>query len=62
MLTQEHVESVRSYIAALFGVVLAFLPSLTETFQFLAAFVGFLVVAHRAWHDFKTVKDKKDQK
>lgn len=61
MLTQEHIDSVKSYAFGASAIALpAIVTSITGWLQFITAVIGFVVIVHRAIHDYKDVKEKKN--
>lgn len=58
MLTQEHADSVKSYAFGAGAIVLPSVTTLTGWLQFLTALIGFIVIAHRAYHDIKSAREK----
>ncbi len=60
-LTQEHVDSAKSYAFGAGAIALpAIIADITGWLQFMTAIIGFVVIVHRAYHDFKTAREKRD--
>jgi hypothetical protein len=63
MITQAHIDSGKSYAMGLGAMTLpAALANITGWLQFLTAAVGFVVIVHRALHDYNEAKRKKNER
>ncbi len=61
MLTQQHIESAKSYAMGAGVIALpAFIRPLTGWIEFVTACIGLAVIIHRAVVDYKSAKDKKN--